>query len=87
MTCEYKTGISLLAMGRPRLFDLDAAIGSALEVFWKQGYAATTPAELLEAIGVGKGSFYNAFESKHAVSIIEKETTEDFVLTIAQLCL
>jgi len=54
-------------MGRPRLFDLDSAIGSALEVFWKHGYAATTPAELLDAIGVGKGSFYNAFESKHAV--------------------
>ncbi len=54
-------------MGRPRLFDLDAAIGSALEVFWKQGYAAATPAELLNAIGVGKGSFYNAFESKHAI--------------------
>lgn len=54
-------------MGRPRLFDLDAAIESALEVFWKQGYAAATPAELLDAIGVGKGSFYNAFESKHAI--------------------
>src|SRR3954471_18780589 len=54
-------------MGRPRLFDLDAAIGSALEVFWKHGYAATTPAELLEAIWVGKRSFYNALESKHAI--------------------
>jgi len=54
-------------MGRPRLFDLDAAIGSALDFFWKQGYAAATPAELLAAIGVGKGSFYNAFESKHAI--------------------
>jgi TetR/AcrR family transcriptional repressor of nem operon len=54
-------------MGRPRLFDLDAAIGSALEVFWKHGYTAATPAELLDAIGVGKGSFYNAFESKHAI--------------------
>src|SRR6478735_3601216 len=54
-------------MGRPRLFDLDAAIASALDVFWKHGYAATTPAELLDAIGVGKGSFYNTFESKHAI--------------------
>jgi len=54
-------------MGRPRLFDLDAAIASALNLFWDQGYGATTPAELLDAIGVGKGSFYNAFESKHAV--------------------
>ena len=54
-------------MGRPRLFDLDAAIGSALKIFWKKGYGAATPAELLEGIGVGKGSFYNAFESKHAL--------------------
>jgi TetR/AcrR family transcriptional regulator, transcriptional repressor for nem operon len=54
-------------MGRPRLFDLDAAVETALNVFWKHGYAATTPVELLEAIGVGKGSFYNAFDSKHSI--------------------
>ncbi len=54
-------------MGRPRLFDLDAAVSSALNVFWERGYGGTTPAELLDAIGVGKGSFYNAFESKHAL--------------------
>jgi TetR/AcrR family transcriptional repressor of nem operon len=54
-------------MGRPRLFDLDGAVTSALNVFWERGYGATTPAELLDAIGVGKGSFYNAFGSKHAV--------------------
>jgi TetR/AcrR family transcriptional repressor of nem operon len=54
-------------MGRPRLFDLDGAVTSALNVFWERGYGATTPAELLEAIGVGKGSFYNAFGSKHAL--------------------
>lgn len=52
-------------MPRPRLFDLDRAVASALNVFWKRGYGAATPAELLEAIGVGKGSFYNAFGSKH----------------------
>ena len=54
-------------MGRPRLFDLDGAVTSALDVFWKRGYGASTPAELLDAIGVGKGSFYNAFGSKHAL--------------------
>jgi TetR/AcrR family transcriptional repressor of nem operon len=54
-------------MGRPRLFDLDGAVTSAVNVFWKRGYGATTPAELLDAIGVGKGSFYNAFGSKHAL--------------------
>lgn len=54
-------------MGRPRLFDLDAAVTDALDVFWERGYGAATPAELSEAIGVGKGSFYNAFGSKHAL--------------------
>ena len=54
-------------MGRPRLFDLDGAVTSAVNVFWKRGYGATTPAALLDAIGVGKGSFYNAFGSKHAL--------------------
>src|SRR5882672_10848774 len=54
-------------MGRPRLFDPDAAISTALDLFWKHGYGATTPAELLDAIGIAKGSFYNTFESKHAV--------------------
>src|ERR1700750_2272579 len=54
-------------MGRPRLFDLEGAVASALNGFWEQGHGATTPAELLDAIGVGKGSFYNAFGSKHAL--------------------
>ena len=54
-------------MGRPRLFDLDDAVTAALNVFWERGYGATTPAELVKAIGVGKGSFYNAFGTKHAL--------------------
>src|SRR3954451_4691110 len=54
-------------MGRPRLFDLDRAVAGALKVFWERGYGATTPAQLLDAIGVGKGSFYNSFGSKHAL--------------------
>jgi TetR/AcrR family transcriptional repressor of nem operon len=54
-------------VGRPRLFDPDGAVASALSLFWKRGYGATTPADLLDAIGIGKGSFYNAFGSKHAL--------------------
>ena len=54
-------------MGRPRTFDEDAAVAAAVEVFWAQGYRATTPAELGEALGLGKGSLYHAFGSKHGL--------------------
>ena len=52
-------------MARPFEFDPDIAIDRALQVFWQKGYAGTTPQDLLEATGIGKGSFYNYFKSKH----------------------
>jgi TetR/AcrR family transcriptional regulator, transcriptional repressor for nem operon len=52
-------------MARPYEFEIDIAIDQAMQVFWQRGYAATTPQDLLDVIGIGKGSFYNAFKSKH----------------------
>ncbi len=51
-------------MGRPRAFEDDAVVGSAMEEFWTRGYAGTSPAQLAECTGVAKGSLYNAFGSK-----------------------
>lgn len=51
---------------RPKLFDPDAVIASAMPLFWRQGYEGTHMPELLDAMGLGKASFYNAFASKHA---------------------
>src|ERR1700759_5692402 len=50
--------------GRPRAFDLDEAVDRALELFWRQGYAATTVADLTAAIGINPPSLYKAFGSK-----------------------
>ncbi|MBO2458169.1 TetR/AcrR family transcriptional regulator [Actinomadura violacea] len=52
-------------MGRPKQFEPDVAVDQAMRVFWRQGYAATTPQELAQELGIGKGSLYNAFTSKH----------------------
>ncbi len=54
-------------MGRPKTFDEDAAVRAAMELFWTRGYQATTPAELGEALGIGRGSLYHAFGSKHGL--------------------
>lgn len=35
-----------------------------MDVFWRQGYAGTTPQDLLDALGIGKGSLYNTFGGK-----------------------
>jgi len=51
-------------MGRPKEFHPDAVVAQAMEAFWTSGYAGTSPADLAEATGVGKGSLYHAFGSK-----------------------
>ena len=35
-----------------------------MDVFWRQGYAGTTPQDLVDALGIGKGSLYNTFGGK-----------------------
>src|SRR5262245_24900573 len=54
-------------MGRPKEFDPDVAMAKAIDLFWRKGYGATTPADLADALGIGKGSLYNTFESKRCL--------------------
>ncbi|MGF1425429.1 TetR/AcrR family transcriptional regulator [Kitasatospora sp. LaBMicrA B282] len=51
-------------MGRPKSFEPDVVIAQAMETFWTNGYAGTSPADLAEATGVAKGSLYHSFGSK-----------------------
>jgi TetR/AcrR family transcriptional repressor of nem operon len=52
-------------MARPKQFDSDRALDAAMDAFWRKGYAATSAQDLVDSTGLGRGSLYNAFVSKH----------------------
>ncbi|MEV5492917.1 TetR/AcrR family transcriptional regulator [Streptomyces bobili] len=51
-------------MGRPKQFDPHVVVEQAMQLFWSQGFNATTPQQLVDNLGVGKGSLYNTFGGK-----------------------
>jgi AcrR family transcriptional regulator len=53
--------------GRPREFDIEAALDAALPVFRERGYHATSVSDLCAAMGLTPGSIYKAFSDKRAV--------------------
>ncbi len=52
-------------MARPLEFDKTMALERAMEVFWEKGFEAASLQNLIEAMGLSKSSFYQAFKSKH----------------------
>ncbi|MDQ1119040.1 MULTISPECIES: TetR/AcrR family transcriptional regulator [Pseudoxanthomonas] len=54
-------------MGRPRSFDLEAAVARAVPVFREHGYDGTSIDHLKQATGLTAGSLYKAFKDKRQV--------------------
>ncbi len=50
--------------GRPKAFDEDEVLASAMNYFWEHGYSNASLDNLLMAMGIKKSSFYHTFGSK-----------------------
>ncbi|VIO67931.1 TetR/AcrR family transcriptional regulator [Bradyrhizobium ivorense] len=55
--------------GRPRAYEPDVALGRALELFRRDGFAATSLDDLSAATGMNRPSLYGAFGDKRALYI------------------
>src|SRR5215470_13614171 len=55
--------------GRPRAYEPDVALGKALDLFRKGGFAATSLDDLSEATGMNRPSLYGAFGDKRELYI------------------
>ncbi len=52
---------------RPKIFDMERTLDAAMQIFWQKGYAATSIQDLVDGTGLGRGSLYHAFDSKHGL--------------------
>ena len=56
-------------VARPKEFDVDEALERAMDLFWTQGYRATTMQDLVRHLGIGRQSLYDTFGDKHRLFI------------------
>jgi TetR/AcrR family transcriptional regulator, transcriptional repressor for nem operon len=54
-------------MARPAEFDRTKALEQAMNLFWCQGYEATSTQDLMQMMGLKPGSLYNTFHDKHSL--------------------
>ena len=53
--------------GRPRAFEAETALTQAMDVFWKDRFAATSLDDVSAATGLNRPSLYGAFGDKRAL--------------------
>ncbi len=54
-------------MGRPKEFDEHEALMKARRLFWVHGYKATSIQNLVDGMGIGRGSLYGTFGGKRSL--------------------
>ncbi len=50
-------------------FNVDEALGKAMDAFWAHGYEATSMQDLVDCMGINRGSLYATFGDKHRLFV------------------
>ncbi len=56
-----------MKLGRPKEFDRREALEKAMGAFWAKGYDGTSVSDLLEAMGINRGSMYDTYGDKRSL--------------------
>jgi len=65
-------------MPRTKEFEPEAALHEAMELFWRKGYEATSMRDLLDGMGIGRGSFYATFGDKRSLFLAALDRFEEY---------
>ncbi|AIR60439.1 TetR/AcrR family transcriptional regulator [Cedecea neteri] len=67
-------------MTRKINFDYEQALDRATALFWQRGYAETGLRDLLKAMEIGEGSFYNTLKSKKNLYLLCVDRYEEQIV-------
>ncbi len=54
-------------MARHKAFDQERVLSQAMETFWRYGYEGTSIQDLVENMGINRGSIYDTFQDKRTL--------------------
>ncbi len=63
-------------MARHKEFDREVVLDRALKTFWSQGYEGTSIQDLVERMGINRGSLYGSFGNKQSLFLAALERYE-----------
>jgi TetR/AcrR family transcriptional regulator, transcriptional repressor for nem operon len=73
--------------GRPREFNTEQALESAMHQFWRAGYGATSLQDLLDVMNLSKSSLYQTYGSKHELFLRSIDFYQQASVNELQQCL
>lgn len=68
-------------MARKKEFDETEVLNRAMEIFWHKGYEATSVQDLVDTMGINRGSLYGTFSDKKALFLATIQHYDRTVVT------